>query len=102
MEFNNKTDLLIKDLIKSSGIIGESISAPQSFVERMMVQGCFMLIAHCKEQHGVDVPISVDELLAHSIGQAGLDAAKKYCEDNGETSLVSVLATPVNPRDIDA
>lgn len=99
MEFKNKTDLLIKDLIESSGIIGETISAPQSFVERMMIQGCFMIIAHCKEQHGLDVPVNVDELLAHSIGQAGLDAAKKYCEDTGQESLVKLLASPVKPTE---
>ena len=96
MKFNNKTEVLIKDLIQSSETIGEVLSAPPAFIERMMIQGCFQLIAHCKEEHGVEVPVDVDALLAHSIGQEGLDAAKKYCEENEERSLIKVLATPVN------
>ena len=99
MEFKTKTDLLIQDLVRSSEVIGSVVSAPPAFVERMLIQGCFQLIAHCKEQHGVDVPVSVDELLAHTVGEEGVVAAKKYCEDSGEPSLVKVLATPFDRAD---
>ena len=102
MKFNNKTDVLIKDLIQSSETIGEVLSAPPAFIERMMVQGCFQLIAHCKEEHGVELPVCVDDLLTHVIGEEGLDAAKKYCEENEEQSLISVLASPVNNREMQA
>lgn len=100
MKFNTKTDVLIKDLVQSSETIGEVLSAPPAFIERMLVQGCFQLIAHCKEEHNIDLPVNVDDLLAHIVGQGGLDAAKKYCEDAGEPSLVKILASPVNPKEM--
>jgi hypothetical protein len=100
MKFTDKTDVLIKDLVQSSEIIGEVLSAPPAFIERMMAQGCFQVIAYCKEEHGIDLPVNVDDLLAHVIGQDGLDAAKKYCEEHQEHSLINVLASPVNPKEM--
>ena len=95
MKFNDKTDVLLEDLSSASKVISGHLKAPPNIINRMMVQGCFHLIAHCKEEHGLDLPVNVDEMLLSMIGQAGLDAAKQYCEDNGEESLVNVLASPV-------
>ena len=98
MKFDNKTDVLLRDLSGASIIIAEHLSAPPQLIEKMMVQGCFHLIAHCKEEHGIDLPVNVDEMLLCMIGQEGLDAAKRFCEENDSESLVKVLASPIQAR----
>ena len=85
MKFTSEFEALRTEIKAAATEISEVSGLPEELISRFLIHGIFLAVAHCREHHGVEMPIDPQALLAEAIGP---EMAEKMISklDGGEST----------------
>ena len=69
MEFTDDFEKLRADISETADVVSQTTGLRIEMVERLMIHGIFIAAAHCREVHGVELPIDPTMLLSGAVGE---------------------------------
>ena len=68
MKFTSEFEALRTEIKATATEISEVSGLPEELISRFLIHGIFIAGAHCREFHGIELPINPQALLTEAIG----------------------------------